>query len=45
MFLTPVDTFKTMLQVQGNAAFNLLEDMVKSGSVRLVIDAAEFWLI
>ena len=40
MFLTPVDTFKTMLQVQGNAAFNLLEDMVKSGGVGILCNGA-----
>jgi len=40
IFLTPVDTFKTTLQVQGNAAFNLLKDKVKSGGVGVLYNGA-----
>ena len=40
IFLTPVDTFKTTLQVQGNAAFNLLKDKVKAGGVGVLYNGA-----
>ena len=40
IFLTPVDTFKTTLQVQGNAAFNLLKDKVKTGGVGVLYNGA-----
>jgi hypothetical protein len=33
IFLTPVDTFKTTLQVQGNTAFNLLRAKVAQGGI------------
>jgi hypothetical protein len=33
IMLTPVDTFKTTLQVQGNAAFNLLRAKVAAGGI------------
>merc|ERR1719199_62241 len=33
IFLTPVDTFKTTLQVQGTVAFNLLKEKVKVGGI------------
>ena len=33
IFLTPVDTFKTTLQVQGTAAFLLLKEKVKVGGI------------
>lgn len=33
ILLTPVDTFKTTLQVQGNAAFNLLRQRVATGGI------------
>ena len=40
IFLTPVDTFKTTLQVQGNAAFNMLKDKVKAGGVGVLYNGA-----
>ena len=40
IFLTPVDTFKTTLQVQGNAAFGLLKDKVKQGGVGVLYNGA-----
>lgn len=40
IFLTPVDTFKTTLQVQGNAAFALLKDKVKVGGVGVLYNGA-----
>jgi hypothetical protein len=40
IFLTPVDTFKTTLQVQGNAAFALLKDKVRSGGVGVLYNGA-----
>ena len=40
IFLTPVDTFKTTLQVQGNAAFNLLKDKVRAGGVGVLYNGA-----
>ena len=33
IMLTPVDTFKTTLQVQGNTAFNLLRQKVATGGI------------
>ena len=33
ILLTPVDTFKTTLQVQGNTAFNLLRQKVATGGI------------
>merc|ERR1712216_929983 len=40
IFLTPVDTFKTTLQVQGNAAFALLKDKVRTGGVGVLYNGA-----
>ena len=40
IFLTPVDTFKTTLQVQGNAAFALLKDKVRAGGVGVLYNGA-----
>ena len=33
IFLTPIDTFKTTLQVQGSGALELLKNKVKQGGV------------
>jgi hypothetical protein len=42
--LTPVDTFKTTLQVQGNTAFNLLRQKVATGGIgQLYSGAAANW--
>lgn len=40
MFLTPVDTFKTTLQVQGNAALELLKQKVSKGGVGVLYNGA-----
>ena len=40
IFLTPVDTFKTTLQVQGPKAFELLKDKVKTGCVGVLYGGA-----
>jgi hypothetical protein len=40
IMLTPVDTFKTTLQVQGAAALSLLKDKVKAGGVGVLYGGA-----
>lgn len=40
IFLTPVDTFKTTLQVQGNAAFDLLKKKVATGGIGVLYSGA-----
>eukprot|EP00238_Polyblepharides_amylifera_P009741 CAMPEP_0196580110 /NCGR_PEP_ID=MMETSP1081-20130531/27022_1 /TAXON_ID=36882 /ORGANISM="Pyramimonas amylifera, Strain CCMP720" /LENGTH=369 /DNA_ID=CAMNT_0041899897 /DNA_START=52 /DNA_END=1161 /DNA_ORIENTATION=- len=40
IFLTPVDTFKTTLQVQGDAAFELLKQKVKTGGIGVLYSGA-----
>ena len=44
IMLTPVDTFKTTLQVQGNTAFQLLRQKVATGGIgQLYSGAAANW--
>merc|ERR1712159_834216 len=40
IFLTPVDTFKTTLQVQGSGALELLKNKVKQGGVGVLYSGA-----
>lgn len=40
IFLTPVDTFKTTLQVQGDAAFALLKQKVAKGGIGMLYGGA-----
>jgi len=40
VFLTPVDTFKTTLQVQGNAALELLKQKVAKGGMGVLYNGA-----
>jgi len=40
VFLTPVDTFKTTLQVQGKEAMSLLQNKVKQGGIGVLYNGA-----
>eukprot|EP00959_Pyramimonas_sp_CCMP1952_P302781 6335083-Pyramimonas_sp.AAC.1 len=40
IFLTPVDTFKTTLQVQGDAAFTMLKQKVAKGGIGVLYNGA-----